>query len=56
MKLTTGLTLIFTVFKLLGVINWSWWLVFLPSIIGVIVFVFLVVLKVLLDDDDDWGY
>lgn len=28
------LTLIFVVFKLLGTITWSWWLVFLPSIIS----------------------
>lgn len=28
------LTLIFVVFKLLGTLTWSWWLVFLPSIIS----------------------
>lgn len=28
------LTLIFVVAKLFGVISWSWWLVFLPAIIG----------------------
>ena len=38
MKIEIGflglLTLVFVVMKLLGYINWSWWLVFLPSIIG----------------------
>ena len=29
------LTIIFVIAKLAGVINWSWWLVFLPSIISV---------------------
>jgi hypothetical protein len=28
------LTLIFVVAKILGYVSWSWWLVFLPSIIG----------------------
>lgn len=27
------LTVLFTVFELLGIITWSWWVVFLPSII-----------------------
>ena len=33
--LTSILTLIFVVAKLLGVIDWSWWLVFSPTLIGV---------------------
>lgn len=33
--LTSILTLIFVVAKLLGVIDWSWWLVFAPTLIGV---------------------
>ena len=28
------LTIVFVIFKILGYINWSWWLVFLPVIIG----------------------
>ena len=28
------LTLIFVVAKLLGIVNWSWWLVFSPMIIS----------------------
>lgn len=31
------LTLIFIVLKLVGVVSWSWWVVFSPEIIGVIV-------------------
>jgi hypothetical protein len=27
------LTIVFIVMKLIGVINWSWWLVLLPSLI-----------------------
>jgi hypothetical protein len=30
------LTLIFVVAKLMEVINWSWWLVFAPSIIPIV--------------------
>lgn len=29
------LTIIFVIAKLWGVIDWSWWLVFLPVLIGV---------------------
>ena len=29
------LTIIFVVLKLVGVINWSWWLVLLPTFIGI---------------------
>ncbi|XZI46344.1 hypothetical protein ACSXEH_06580 [Clostridium perfringens] len=32
------LTLIFIVLKLCGVIAWSWWLVLLPEIIGLILY------------------
>lgn len=34
MGFTEVLTLIFVVLKLCGVITWSWWLVFAPSIIA----------------------
>lgn len=30
----SALTLIFVVAKLLGIVNWSWWLVFLPLIVS----------------------
>lgn len=29
------MTFIFVILKLTGVINWSWWLVFLPSLIHI---------------------
>lgn len=43
------LTGIFVVLKLLGVIAWSWWLVFLPTIISVVGFVILVVINALVE-------
>lgn len=30
------LTVVFVVLKMIGVIGWSWWLVLLPEIIGVV--------------------
>lgn len=43
MKFTSVLTLIFVVFKMLGYIDWSWWIVFSPMLVGgVIALVFLV--------------
>lgn len=35
MGITTVLTTIFIVLKLVGVIHWSWWLVVLPSLIAI---------------------
>jgi hypothetical protein len=34
--LLTGLTLIFVMAKLLGYVDWSWWLVLLPGIIKIL--------------------
>lgn len=39
MGLCEILTIIFVVCKLFGVINWSWWLVFLPEIIAVVLYI-----------------
>ena len=36
MGFTELLTIVFVVLKLIGVIGWSWWLVLLPEIIGVV--------------------
>lgn len=45
------LTLLFVVAKLFGFIQWSWWLVFLPSIIsigiGLLILLFVGVLAIL---------
>lgn len=48
--LSTVLTLIFLVLKLVGVINWSWWVVFSPWIINAIlwVIVFLIYVAVVM--------
>ena len=47
MGLLEVLTIVFVVLKLLGVIAWSWWLVFLPLIIAVGIYVIVFVLNVL---------
>lgn len=39
MGITEILTIIFVFLKCLGKIDWSWWLVFLPEIIAVAVYV-----------------
>lgn len=41
--LLTGLTLLFVAAKLLGYIDWSWWLVLLPGIIKIVLMAFAVV-------------
>ena len=42
------LTLIFVICKLFGVIEWSWWVVFLPLPIGfVIVFILAIIIALL---------
>jgi hypothetical protein len=35
MGFTEVLTIVFIIFKLLGIINWSWFFVLLPEIIGI---------------------
>ena len=45
--LLVRLTLIFTVCKLLKLISWSWWLVFTPAIIYVLILLMLFVLLVI---------
>jgi len=39
MGFTEILTIIFVVLKLIGIISWSWWLVFLPEIIAVVLYI-----------------
>lgn len=43
MGFTEVLTIIFILLKGFGVITWSWWLVFLPEIIGLVLYVGLAV-------------
>lgn len=45
MGITEVLTLVFVVLKLLDIVNWSWWLVLLPEIIAMVVYVGLVVIS-----------
>lgn len=42
------LTIIFVIAKILGYINWSWWLVFLPVLIGVAISVFIILVIIIL--------
>ena len=48
-QFTFILTIIFVIAKLMGAIAWSWWLIFLPAIIGagisvLIIFLLLVIM------------
>ncbi|RDY21408.1 transmembrane Fragile-X-F protein [Criibacterium bergeronii] len=40
------LTIIFVLLKVFGVISWSWWIVFLPEIIAVAIYILLVVIQI----------
>lgn len=46
MGITEILTIIFVVLKLIGKIDWSWWLVLLPEIIAFVVYAALIALRV----------
>ncbi len=50
MGITTVLTIIFIVLKLVGVIHWSWWVVFLPTLIAILANIFLQILLGIADD------
>ena len=43
MGFTEVLTIVFIVLKLLGVISWSWWLVCLPEIIAVALYLIIII-------------
>lgn len=43
MGFTEFLTIIFVVLKLIGVISWNWWLVFLPEIIAAVLYILLII-------------
>ena len=47
-SLSSILTIIFVIAKLFGVINWSWWLVFLPSIISVGISILIIIFVIIL--------
>jgi len=51
--LSSVLTIIFVVLKLVGVIDWNWWLVLLPTLISVGLWViFIVIYAILLVNDN----
>lgn len=37
------LTIIFIVLKLMGIISWGWFLVLLPEIVAIVIYIFLLV-------------
>ena len=43
MGFTEILTIIFVLLKALGVISWSWWLVFSPEIIMIVIYIILII-------------
>ena len=43
MGITEVLTIIFIVLKLLGKIDWSWWVVCLPEILGLALYILVVI-------------
>ena len=47
MGFTEVLTIVFIVLKLMGVIGWSWWLILLPEIIGICIYLGLVIFAIL---------
>lgn len=47
MGFTEILTIVFIVLKLIGEINWSWWLVLLPEIIAAVFYIAVVVFQVI---------
>ncbi len=44
--LFTGLTLIFVACKLFGVVEWSWCMCFLPTIIHILIYLIAVIIEV----------
>ena len=41
--LPLAVTLVFFVLKIVGYINWSWWLIFTPIYVGVIISIIMVI-------------
>ncbi len=46
MGFTEVLTIIFVLLKVFGVISWSWWIVFAPEIIALVLYVALVIIGI----------
>ena len=58
-QFTFILTIIFVLAKLLDIIAWSWWLIFLPAIIGVgigaLIIILLLAIMVMAEQMDNVG-
>lgn len=46
MGFTEILTIVFVLLKVFGIVSWSWWVVFLPEIIAIVLYVFLVIVGI----------
>ncbi|MDO4301651.1 MAG: transmembrane Fragile-X-F protein [Clostridia bacterium] len=46
MGLCEVLTIIFVICKLLGIVAWSWWIVFLPEIIAVAIYIIIWIFRI----------
>lgn len=46
--LPTILTVIFVIAKLIGLVEWSWWIVFLPTIIPLILWLIVIIIAVMI--------
>lgn len=46
MGFTEILTIIFVLLKVFGVISWSWWLVFSPEIIMIVIYIILIIASI----------
>lgn len=49
-SITTLLTAIFVVFKLLGYIDWAWWLVLLPSLLPLIFIGIIIIIVAIIEE------
>ena len=48
MGLLEILTIIFVVLKLVGVVSWSWWIVFTPLIISGVIYLLTVIAQIIM--------
>lgn len=46
MGFTEILTIVFVLLKVFGIVSWSWWVVFLPEIIAIVLYVFLLIVGI----------
>lgn len=47
--LLNGLSLVFVVAKVFGLIGWSWWAVFIPTYIYIVLVIILITLAIILE-------